>query len=120
VAHKAGEVAAKYATKRVGIGLVSTLAPRQITCLVKVLLGMRATIYARVSTKGKGQDTENQLHQLRAFAEQHGEVYQVFTDEASGGKADRAEFKQQLLEAYKCAPPVRLLRGRRRKWWQRA
>ncbi|RZK30711.1 MAG: hypothetical protein EOO63_06035 [Hymenobacter sp.] len=32
---------------------------------------MRVALYARVSTKDKGQDTENQLHQLRAFAAQH-------------------------------------------------
>jgi DNA invertase Pin-like site-specific DNA recombinase len=61
---------------------------------------MRVAIYARVSTKDKGQDTENQLHQLRAFAEQHGPIYRVFTDQESGGKADRVEFKQLLLEAY--------------------
>jgi DNA invertase Pin-like site-specific DNA recombinase len=61
---------------------------------------MRVAIYARVSTKDKGQDTENQLHQLRAFAEQHGTIYKVFTDQESGGKADRAEFKHLLLEAY--------------------
>ena len=61
---------------------------------------MRVAIYARVSTKDKGQDTENQLYQLRAFAEQHGIIYQVFTDQESGGKADRTEFKQLLLEAY--------------------
>lgn len=61
---------------------------------------MRVAIYARVSTKTKGQDTENQLHQLRAFAEQHGTLYKVFTDEESGGKADRTEFKALLLEAY--------------------
>jgi len=61
---------------------------------------MRVAIHARVSTKTKGQDTENQLHQLRAFAEQHGTLYQVFTDEESGGKADRTEFKALLLEAY--------------------
>ncbi|MFD1469275.1 recombinase family protein [Hymenobacter caeli] len=61
---------------------------------------MRVAIYARVSTKSKGQDTENQLHQLRAFAEQHGTLYKVFTDEESGGKADRTEFKALLLEAY--------------------
>jgi DNA invertase Pin-like site-specific DNA recombinase len=28
---------------------------------------LRAALYARVSTKDKGQDTENQLAQLRAF-----------------------------------------------------
>jgi DNA invertase Pin-like site-specific DNA recombinase len=61
---------------------------------------MRVAIYARVSTKDKGQDTENQLHQLRAFAEQHGTIYQVYTDQESGGKADRTEFKHLLLEAY--------------------
>ncbi|WP_229755338.1 recombinase family protein [Hymenobacter cavernae] len=33
---------------------------------------MRVAIYARVSTKNKGQDTENQLHQLRESAEHHG------------------------------------------------
>jgi DNA invertase Pin-like site-specific DNA recombinase len=61
---------------------------------------MRVAIYARVSTKDKGQDTENQLHQLREFAERHGTVAQVFTDQESGGKADRTEFKQLLLAAY--------------------
>jgi DNA invertase Pin-like site-specific DNA recombinase len=61
---------------------------------------MRVAIYARVSTKDKGQDTENQLHQLRAFAEQHGSIYKVYTDQESGGKADRTAFKQLLLEAY--------------------
>jgi DNA invertase Pin-like site-specific DNA recombinase len=61
----------------------------------RVFWGMRVAIYARVSTKDKGQDTENQLHQLRAFAERHGTIYQE-----SGGKADRTEFKQLLLEAY--------------------
>jgi DNA invertase Pin-like site-specific DNA recombinase len=61
---------------------------------------MRVAIYARVSTKDKGQDTEHQLHQLRTFAEQHGRLYRVYTDQESGGKADRTEFKQLLLEAY--------------------
>jgi DNA invertase Pin-like site-specific DNA recombinase len=61
---------------------------------------MRVAIYARVSTKDKGQDTENQLHQLRAFAEQHGSIYHVYTDQESGGKADRTEFKALLFEAY--------------------
>ncbi|OUJ67748.1 recombinase family protein [Hymenobacter crusticola] len=61
---------------------------------------MKVAIYARVSTKNKGQDTENQLHQLREFAERHGTIYKVFTDEESGSKAERAQFKQLLLEAY--------------------
>jgi DNA invertase Pin-like site-specific DNA recombinase len=61
---------------------------------------MRVALYARVSTKDKGQDTESQLHQLREFAERHGTIYKVFTDQESGGKADRTEFKALLLEAY--------------------
>jgi DNA invertase Pin-like site-specific DNA recombinase len=66
----------------------------------RVFWGMRVAIYARVSTKDKGQDTENQLYQLRAFAEQHGTIQQVYTDQESGGKAERSEFKELLLEAY--------------------
>ena len=61
---------------------------------------MRVAIYARVSTRDKGQDPENQVHQLRAFAEQHGTVYKVFTETVSGGKSDRSEFKTLMLEAY--------------------
>jgi DNA invertase Pin-like site-specific DNA recombinase len=61
---------------------------------------MRVAIYARVSTKDKGQDPENQLHQLREFAERHGSIYRVFTDQESGGKAGRTAFQQLLLEAY--------------------
>jgi DNA invertase Pin-like site-specific DNA recombinase len=61
---------------------------------------MRVAIYARVSTKDKGQDPANQLHQLREFAERHGRIYNVFTDQESGGKAERTAFQQLLLEAY--------------------
>jgi DNA invertase Pin-like site-specific DNA recombinase len=61
---------------------------------------MKVAIYARVSTKEKGQDAGNQLHQLREFAERHGTIYKVYTDQESGGKAERAEFKILLLEAY--------------------
>lgn len=53
---------------------------------------MRVAIYVRVSTKDGGQDTDNQLHQLYKFAERHGTIYKVFTDQESEGKADRAAF----------------------------
>ena len=53
-----------------------------------------------MSTRDKGQDPENQVHQLREFAQKHGTIYKVFTEEVSGGKSDRSEFKQLLLEAY--------------------
>ena len=61
---------------------------------------MRVAIYARVSTRDKGQDPEHQLHQLREFAERHGTIYKVFAEEVSGNKSERTEFKQLLLEAY--------------------
>ena len=53
-----------------------------------------------MSTRDKGQDPENYVRQLRDFAEKHGPVYKVYTDQESGGKANRAEFKTLLLEAY--------------------
>ena len=61
---------------------------------------MRAAVYAPVLTRTKGQGIENRLHQLWAFVEQHGTLYEVFTDEEPGGKANRTEFKALLLEAY--------------------
>ncbi|MDF7810520.1 recombinase family protein [Hymenobacter sp. YC55] len=61
----------------------------------------KAAIYARVSTRDKGQDNENQLHELRAFAARKGfTVYKEYTDHDSGGKADRAQFKQLFLDAH--------------------
>ena len=64
------------------------------------IFGYESCIYARVSTTDKGQDPQNQLHQLRAFAEQHGTIYHIFTEEVSGSKCNRTQFKQLLLEAY--------------------
>lgn len=58
---------------------------------------MRIAIYARVSTRDKGQDTENQIIQLREFASKQGwEVVEEFIDEASGGTSDRAEFRRMF------------------------
>jgi DNA invertase Pin-like site-specific DNA recombinase len=60
---------------------------------------MRISIYARVSTKDKGQDTENQLVQLREFASKQGwEIVHEFVDRENGSKSDRAEF-QAMFEA---------------------
>ena len=35
-------------------------------------MNTRTAIYARVSTRERGQDTQNQLHQLREFAARQG------------------------------------------------
>jgi DNA invertase Pin-like site-specific DNA recombinase len=62
---------------------------------------MKAAIYARVSTRDKGQDNENQLRDLRAFAERLGySVYKEYTDQDIGSKAERPQFKQMFLDAH--------------------
>lgn len=58
----------------------------------------RVALYARVSTKDKGQDTENQLVQLRQFAATQGwPVAHEYVDRATGRHSDRDEF-QKLFE----------------------
>ena len=63
---------------------------------------MRAAVYTRVSTRDKGQETENQLRQLREFCASQGwTIVQGYEDYESGGKADRAQFKAMMAEAAK-------------------
>jgi DNA invertase Pin-like site-specific DNA recombinase len=57
-----------------------------------------AAIYARVSTKDKGQDVENQLMQQRRYAKSQGWKIREFVDHESGKHSDRAAF-QELFEA---------------------
>ena len=60
---------------------------------------MNICIYARVSTKDKGQETENQLAQLREFvAKQSWTVVGEFVDHESGSRSDRPEFKEAMFE----------------------
>jgi DNA invertase Pin-like site-specific DNA recombinase len=57
-------------------------------------------LYARVSTKDKGQDTENQLGQLRKFAETHGwRIVQEYVDRATGKRNDRDQFQKMFAAA---------------------
>jgi DNA invertase Pin-like site-specific DNA recombinase len=61
---------------------------------------MNVCIYARVSTKDKGQETENQLVQLREFAAKQGwTITREYVDHESGSRADRPEFKQMFQDA---------------------
>lgn len=63
---------------------------------------MKVAIYARVSTKDKGQSVDNQLPDLRAYAVAHGyTVYKEYTEEESGGTANREQFKQLFADAHK-------------------
>jgi DNA invertase Pin-like site-specific DNA recombinase len=61
---------------------------------------MKTAIYARVSTKDGRQDTENQLRQLRAFAEtQAWTVVHEYVDRASGKRGDREQFQRMFAAA---------------------
>lgn len=63
---------------------------------------MRTAIYARVSTTDKGQDTDNQIHALRAWCEREGyEVVDVYEDYESGtkGRRERHRFDQMFKDA---------------------
>ena len=60
----------------------------------------RAALYARVSTKDKGQDTENQLAQLREFcAASNWTIVAEFVDRVSGKHSDREAFKRMFAAA---------------------
>jgi DNA invertase Pin-like site-specific DNA recombinase len=61
---------------------------------------MKIALYARVSTKDKGQETENQLVQLREFAaKQNWQITREYVDRETGGTSDRAEFQAMFAEA---------------------
>ena len=53
----------------------------------------KIALYARVSTKNKGQDPENQLHILREFAQAQGwKIAHEYVDHVSGKSSDRAQW----------------------------
>jgi DNA invertase Pin-like site-specific DNA recombinase len=61
---------------------------------------MKIAIYARVSTKDKGQDTENQLVELREYAaKQSWEVTREYVDRETGSTSDRHEFQEMFADA---------------------
>jgi DNA invertase Pin-like site-specific DNA recombinase len=63
---------------------------------------MKAAIYARVSKDDGSQTTENQLLELRRFAQsQTWETYKEFVDNESGAKSDREQFQTMLKDASK-------------------
>jgi DNA invertase Pin-like site-specific DNA recombinase len=61
---------------------------------------MHTALYARVSTRDKGQDTENQLSQLRAFAKVQGwTVTCEYVDKVTGKHSDREQFQRMFQDA---------------------
>jgi DNA invertase Pin-like site-specific DNA recombinase len=58
---------------------------------------MMVALYARVSTRDKGQDTENQVRQLRQFAGKQGwTVVHEYVDHVTGKHSDREQFKKMF------------------------
>lgn len=63
---------------------------------------MKVAIYARVSTKTKGQDVENQLMILREFClKMEYNIYNEYVDHESGGSSNRPAFTQMFADAAK-------------------
>src|SRR3984957_9882684 len=61
---------------------------------------MKTAIYARVSTKEGRQHTDNQVRQLRAFADTQGwTVIHEYVDRASGKRGDREKFQSMFAAA---------------------
>jgi DNA invertase Pin-like site-specific DNA recombinase len=63
---------------------------------------MKAAIYVRVSTSQKGQDVDNQVLILKEYCEKMNyEITEIYSDEISGGTADRPAFKKMFADAAK-------------------
>jgi DNA invertase Pin-like site-specific DNA recombinase len=66
-------------------------------------LQMRIALYARVSTKDKGQDHENQLRELRDFvarkASDGWDLAEEYIDKVSGKTAERPAFQRLFADA---------------------
>ena len=61
---------------------------------------MRVALYTRVSTQNKGQETANQLLQLRECCNaQNLSILVEYEDHESGGKSERTAFQQMLRDA---------------------
>jgi DNA invertase Pin-like site-specific DNA recombinase len=61
---------------------------------------MKVAFYARVSTRDKGQDTDNQLAQLREFAASQGwKIAAEYVDRATGKHSDREQFQKLFRDA---------------------
>ena len=70
--------------------------------MTPTITATRCAIYVRVSTQDKGQDTDNQLHQLREYAaRQQWNLVEVYEDHVSGKTGDREEFRRLFEDASK-------------------
>ncbi len=61
---------------------------------------MKVALYVRISTKDHGQETANQLDQLREFCRAQGWLIVFeYQDHDSGGKAARIQFQAMMADA---------------------
>jgi DNA invertase Pin-like site-specific DNA recombinase len=62
---------------------------------------MKVAIYARVSTRDKGQDVKNQLDQLRAYCDKQGwHIVNEYIYQRSGKNGDREQFQRMMDHSY--------------------
>jgi len=64
---------------------------------------MIVAIYSRVLTKNNGQDTQNQIIQLKKFCKSNNyQIYKIYEDHESGskGRKERASFDMLFKEAH--------------------
>ena len=62
---------------------------------------MKVAIYARVSTRDKGQDVKSQLEQLRAYCAKQGwQIVNEYIDQKSGKNGDREQFQRMMDHSY--------------------
>lgn len=60
--------------------------------------GMRAVLYARVSTNDKGQTNETQVRAMKQWCETNGvKIVQIYKDEESGTTLSRDEFSKMIV-----------------------
>ena len=91
------------------IGLSCAVLKTSVYVMIKPCLkptARKATsrwpLYSRVSTRNNGQDTENQLHELRRYCRAQGwRIYDEYIDHASGKRGDREEFQRLFEDAHK-------------------
>lgn len=80
--------------------LCHNLATKSSSIFVAIVKRMRAGIYARVSTRDKGQDAENQLLQLREYCGRQGwAIAEEYIDEESGKHGNRGSFQRLFDDA---------------------
>ena len=86
------------AVEKIGLTQLQKLVTKRVLCVT--LVQMRIALYARVSTKDKGQDHENQLRDLRDFVSRKASdgwvLAQEHLDKASGKSAERPAFRRMF------------------------